>query len=792
MFKNYLLITFRNLLKNKLFIFINVLGIGLAVACCITAYLNWQFNEKWDAYHENAASIYRVQFSHEFQGRVNRYGMAPMPLGNYIKQNIGDVDEVIRLIPRGGDFRFKDELFGTGIAYADSAFFERFTYELLYGNFNDFKDKSKIFIDDQTARKYFGKEDVVGEALTQIIQGKPKEYIVGGVFRKPPINSSFYSETFTLFDNIWEADPGLSESNWKQWNTLFVVINDPSKVGAVTNQLQRYVEPQNLAREDFKIKDYYLQSFIGMGKQSREQNLQEDWLRNGLPSVAIVVPIIMAVFLLLLACFNFTNTSIAVSGKRLKEIGVRKVMGGMRSQMVLQFLGENFLLCIFGMIVGLLFAEFMVPAYDSMWNWLDLSFSYFENWDIIVFLLGLLLITALIAGSYPAFYVTSFEPVSILKGKAKFGGTNIFTRILLGLQFFISLLAIIFSVAFQNNARYQQSYDLGYLSNGVISVWVNNESNFNTYRDALSSNKDIISIAGTKDHVSTAWYNDPVKYEALEREVDIMDISDDYINTMDIKLISGRTFKKDSETDRKESILVTEEFVKEFGWKDDPIGKRIVWADTVQLYVIGVVKDIYARALWDPVQPMMLRYTTPDKYRQLVVKTSPEKTKDINDFMEDTWERVFPNSVYNGRMITESMAETNEINTNIVKMFSFLGFFAILLSVSGLYTLVSLNILKKMKEIGVRKVLGASMGNIARVINLEFVIILSIAGVLGGAAAYFLTDLIMDDIWEYYKKFDVISFSLSIFIMFLVAALAVGFKTISTASLNPTKTLRDE
>ncbi len=792
MFKNYLLITFRNLLKNKLFIFINVLGIGLAVACCITAYLNWSFNERWDAFHENAETVYRVQFRHEFQQRVNNYGMAPMPLGNFVKQNIKDVDNVVRFIPRGGDFRFKDELFGTGIAYADSAFFETFTYELLYGNFNDFKDKSKIFIDDETARKYFGKEDVVGEPLTQIIQGKPKQYIIGGVFRKPPINSSFYSETITLFDNIWEADPSQNESNWKQWNTLFLVINDPAKVQSVTQQLQRYVEPQNLAREDFKIKEYYLQRFKEMGMMSRIDQLQEDWLRNGLPTVAIMVPIIMATFLLLLACFNFTNTSIAVSSKRLKEIGVRKVMGGMRSQMVIQFLGENFLLCIFGLIVGLLIAEFMVPAYDSMWNWLDLSFSYAENWDIIVFLLGLLLITALIAGSYPAFYVTSFEPVSILKGKAKFGGTNVFTRILLGLQFFISLLAIIFSVAFQNNAVYQQNYDLGYLSKGVISVWIGNESDFNTYRDALASNKDIVSIAGTKDHVSTAWYNDPVKYEAVEREVDIMDVGDDYLNTMDVKLISGRAFQKDSETDRKESVLVTEEFVKEFGWKDDPVGKRIVWMDTAQLYVIGVVKNIYARALWQPIQPMMIRYTSPDKYRQLVVKTTPEKTKEINEYMEEKWETVFPNSVYNGRMITESMAETNEINNNIVKMFSFLGFFAILLSVSGLYTLVSLNIIKKMKEIGVRKVLGASVGNIARVINLEFVIILSIAGVLGGAAAYFLTDMIMDDIWEYYKKLDVFSFSISILIMFVVAGLAVGFKTVSTASLNPTKTLRDE
>jgi putative ABC transport system permease protein len=792
MFKNYLLITFRNLLKNKLFIFINVLGIGLAVACCITAYLNWQFNEKWDAVHKNSESIYRVQFNHEFQGRVNQFGIAPMPLGNFVKQNVKDVDEVIRFVTNWGDFRIKDELFATPIAYADSAFFETFTYELLYGNFNDFKDKNTVFIDHETAQRYFGKQDVVGQPLTQIIAGKPKEYVVGGVFKKLPLNSSFDSEVITLFANYWEHATDINESGWAHFNTTFLRINDPSKVSSITQQLQRYVEPQNHAREDLKVHDYFLAGFKGLGANGRASHVQENWLRTGPPPVAITVPIIMATFLLLLACFNFTNTSIAVSSKRLKEIGVRKVMGGMRSQMILQFLGENFLLCFFGLVVGLLIAEFMVPAYDSMWTWLDLSFTYTENWGIILFLLGLLFVTALIAGSYPAFYVTSFEPVSILKGKAKFGGTNIFTRVLLGLQFFISLLAIIFSVAFQGNAVYQRNYDLGYLSNGVISVWIGNESDFNTYRDALSSNKDILSIAGTKDHVSTSWYHDPVKHESIERKVDIMDVGDDYLNTMDIKLVSGRVFKKDSETDRKESVLVTEEFIREFGWKDDPLGKRLIWHDSVQLYIVGVVKNIYARALWEPIQPMMIRYTSPNNYRQLVVKTSPEKIVEINEFMEEKWEDVFTNSVYNGRMITESLAETLQINDNIVKMFSFLGFFAVLLSVSGLYTLVSLNIIKKMKEIGVRKVLGASVANIARVINLEFVIILSIAGLLGGVAAYFLTDMIMAGIWEYYKKLDMFSFAISIAIMFLVAGLAVGFKTVTTASLNPTKTLRDE
>jgi ABC-type antimicrobial peptide transport system permease subunit len=208
--------------------------------------------------------------------------------------------------------------------------------------------------------------------------------------------------------------------------------------------------------------------------------------------------------------------------------------------------------------------------------------------------------------------------------------------------------------------------------------------------------------------------------------------------------------------------------------------------------VIGVVKNVYARALWQPIKPLMIRYTTPDKYQQIIVSTAPENMKAVNEFMEQKWKEVFPNSVYNGQLIDEEMAETLDINNNIVKMFGFLGFFAILLSTTGLYTLVSLNIIKKMKEIGVRKVLGASVANIARVINLEFIIILFVAGLIGGGLGYFATDFLMDSIWEYYKKLNIVSFSVSIAIMFLIAALAVSLKTVKTASINPVNTLRDE
>lgn len=800
MIKNYLLITLRSLVKNKLFILINVLGMGIAIACCVVAYVNWEFAADWDKTQLNAKKIYRVQFHREFQGRNERYGMAPMPLGNYIKQNVKEVSKVVRYVSSYSDIRIGEEVFGTMVVFVDSAFFDLFTYELKYGTFSAFYDKSKVLISDEVALKYFNEENVVGRTITQIVLGqdgvrRPKEFEIGGVFKQLPHNSSFRFDIATQFDNFWDInlDPLNSEDSWKRWNTLFLQIDNPAQASLVEQQLQNYIEPQNQAREDFKITSYYLENFDGMMKRNRANpRVSNDWLRGGIPNEAITVPGIMAAMLLLLACFNFTNTSIAISSRRLKEIGIRKVMGGMRSQLIFQFLGENLILCVLGLVAGLVMAEWLVPAYDSLWPWLELKLVYAENLGFLSFLFGLLILTALIAGGYPSFYVTSFEPVSILKGKAKFGGTNWFTRILLGGQFVISLLSIIMGVAFYQNGEYQRNYDLGFATHGAISVWVNNEGAYNTYRDALSTNKDIELIAGTRHHIANSWYNDPVKYESIEREVDIFDIGDNYFEVMDMKLVAGRNFLKDSETDRKESVLVTEELVKQFGWTDNPIGKRLVWMDTVQLYVIGVVKNIYARALWEPIEPLMIRYAAPAQYQQVVIKTDPRKMATVNEFMEKKWKEVFPNTVYNGQMIDQELQESNDINKNIVTMFGFLGFFAALMTGIGMFSLVSLNIVKKMKEIGVRKVLGASLFNIARVINFEFVINLGIATIIGGTLGYLMADSLMDSIWEYYLKLGVVTLMISVAAMVCIALAAVGYKTVSTASLNPTKTLRDE
>jgi ABC-type antimicrobial peptide transport system permease subunit len=786
-------------MKNKLFILINVFGMGIAIACCVVAYVNLDYYLKWDNSYGNTENIYRVQFLREFQNSTERYGVSPIPLRSFVKQNIKGISQTSRYHSTYSDIRIGNEVYGTKMAFADSSFFDLFEFELKYGAFENFSEPGKIFISDAVALKYFNKEEAIGEPFTQIILGndgvrRPKEFIVGGVFKMKPWNSSFNFQVITLFDNFWDVnlDADLNEMSWEGFTgALFLQVDNPSDVSSITSQLQQFVQPQNKAREDFKITAYYLQPFANMMKQNRGSRVFDNFLGT-VPAEAFTVPAIMAFLLLLLACFNFTNTSIAISSKRLKEIGVRKVMGGQRHQLIFQFLGENLILCFFGLLVGLVMADWLVPAYDSLWPWLELKLSYTESAGFILFLIGLLVVTAIIAGSYPSFYITSYEPVSVLKGTVKFGGTNWFTRMLLGGQFVISLLAVIMSIAFYNNGKYQQAYDLGFAKSGVISAAISDEGSFNTYRDALVENKNISMISGTKNHIGTSYYRSPVKYESVMREVDIIDIGDDYFDAMEMSLLDGRHFESNSETDRKESIIVTEEFVKVFGWKDDPIGKRIVLNDTIQLYVVGVAKNVYNQALFAPVKPLIIRYVLPNEYEQLIVSTNSENMMAVNVFMEKKWKEVFPNSQYNGRLMDAVLQESNNINKNVVTMFGFLGFFALLMTGIGLYTLVSLNIIKKMKQIGVRKVLGASIFNIVWTINLEFIINLTISIAIGGALGYITANALMDSVWEYYLKLNFAGLSICILAMILVVAIAVGQKAFNAAALNPTEVLRNE
>jgi ABC-type antimicrobial peptide transport system permease subunit len=794
MIKNHLLITIRSMMKNKLFIIINVLGMGISIACCIVGYFAYEYDSTFDAIHKNHDKVYRVGAIREFENTLTRFAYVPFPLGEVVDKTFQDVELSARYYDSYSNFKRDNDLFPANIAYVDPDFFQLFSFDFVGGNPSELKDKTSVFISTGMAVRLFGATDAaLGKTITQVYGTDLKEVKVAGVFREPPMNSSFYREggsAYLNFDNYKDEHKDVQEDDWRGENTLFVQITDPNRLTNVYQHLQPYLKNNNKVREDFQLKEFVLSPLTTMAGGDRAENVYgSTWVAP--PFSAIIGSMVMGILILLIACFNLTNTSIAISSRRLKEIGIRKVMGSMRAQLIAQFIGETLFICFLALILGLGLADILIQGWNSMWDFMQLTPHYLDSPAFFAFLIGMLIFTAILAGSYPAFYVSKFEPISILKGKLKFGGTNYFTRILLGLQFAISLIAIVSAIGFVQNARYQRDYDLGFDIRGSVVAYLSNQSEFDTYRNSLNSNPSILSMAGCRSGVFSNRNHEPVKFESRQTEVDIIEVGDNYLHTMDLELLEGRDFRKDSETDQRESVIITEKMAKLFGW-DKPLGKELIWKDTTKLYVVGVIKDVYTMGLWREMEPLMIRYILPSQYTQIAVSARAENVSAVNKFMNDEWNKVFPNRLYNGRMLVSDLVEVNQVNTNIAFMYTFLGVIAMMLSATGLFTLVSLNIIKRMKEIGVRKVLGASVSNITRIVNTEFVIILSVASILGSWAGYSLTNSLMNSIWKYYQGVNSITVVVSIALLFLISIGTIGYKVFSVANMNPVSTLRDE
>ena len=793
MLLNYLRLTLRTFLKNKVAFFINLLGMSIALGCCITAYVNYEYNTDFDTQQKNAANIYRIGFWQTTEKKPVPYGVCPMPVGNLISENLKDDEVVLKYVSKRGQFRIGDEIFEREFVYTPSAFTKIFTVELLSGSLS-LDNKAHVLISDKLAFNYYGTTDVVGKPLTQIISGELREYEIGGVYKAFDSNSSFRFDVLTSYENYF-SDPEQKskvEDDWSRWSTTFLYVKDKSTITAITKQLQQYTKIQNDARPDLKASEFYIESFVGMAARATRERNQGHWFNQAMPPAAVIAPFAMAGFLLLVACFNFMNNAIAVAGNRLKEIGIRKVIGGRRKELIIQFLSETMFFCLLSLGIGLVLAEYLTDGWNSMWGGIEIGIHYRDNIPFFIVLFVLMVFTALLSGGYPAFYVSAFKPIQILRGTTRFGGANWLTKSLLVFQFSISLAAVIFALAFYFNSKFQKEYDLGYSWRSVIQVPIE-PAQYDQLKNELAANPSIQSIGGSQHHIYTSSYKASAKNEKQkEKEIDLLNIGDDYFETVNVRIVNGRKFQKDQASDVKESIIVNEEFLRTFELGNNPIGKRILINDSIPVYVVGVVKDVYLRALFQPLTPLAFRYAPKTDYRYLVASTDPGQLATVNSQIRESWKKIFPNTLYPGRLMEHDMVMALEHFDSVVILYTFLGLVAIIMSVSGLYSLVSLNLQKRTKELGIRKILGAPLQHIVIQSSKLFLIIMMISFVVGSLLGSVMVNGLMGSIWEYYVAINFTVLSLAIIILFTIAIATIGYKIRKVAITNPVDSLRYE
>lgn len=794
MLRNFLVITFRNFLKNKTFVIVNVMGLGIALACCIIAWYNYSFNADFDNFHTQKEIIYKISITREVNDRQQAYGITPLSLAPAIGNSINGVDHIVRITYDMISVRFEDNIFSKRMVFADSNFFDVFDLTMIEGDENSIREKRNVIISKEFAGICFGNQKPMGKLVKVYADnGTERSFIVTGIFEDIPENSSMQMDLLCQMDNYVEMNE-IEEHSWNEWiAATFLLIPDKTKVRTIEEQLGRFVTIQNDMKKDWLISSYYIERFKDIPNTGRD--IWSNWLFEGLHPAALITPSVMAILLLLLACLNFTNTALAISSRRLKEIGLRKVFGGIRSQTMLQFLGENIILCFIALLVSLLIGYWLIDAYSDMWEYMTLKMNLSDGIGIWIFLVIMLLVTGIAAGAYPAFYVSRFNPIIVLKGNVKFSGGGLFSKILLVLQFVLAISGIVSAVIFTQNAYFQNSLYLGYEKDKVIAVPITDNSKLEIFKNSIAQIPQILSIGQSEEHIGWGSYKRTLKWgEEKEHEVRGFDIGKGYFETMGLELIAGRYFDQDFlESERGTAIIVNEKFLEDFNWDaETALGQRVKENDTIDLKIVGVIKNFYPYGFWAKIGPTMLKLGKKDQMRMLVVKANEKNLKELNESMQSHWEEVIPNLVYPGFFQTETLAEAKDINNQIRKIFLFLAIVAVILSLVGLYTLVSLKIIKKTKEIGIRKVLGAPIFHLIKLINRDFAIILMIASILGSAMGYYLSDMLMASIWSVYMEPTILSFIIPVVFLFIVAAVTLSGKVYRAATRNPVDSIKYE
>lgn len=790
MFRNYLLVTLRNLYKNKIYALINILGLGLALAICIVAYFNHMFGYDFDRSYENFEEIYRVTSNRQMQDRDQEFGIIPAPLGPEILKELPAVKRAARAMVSYSPVKVGIENFNRRVTYVDPDFLEIFSFQIVSGNQQGLLDPNNVLISEEMATALYGREDPTGQPVT-IFNDESQEftYTIAGVFRDLPQNSSFRIDILTHIENfltMWS----IQDVNWGQFaRLLFLQVPDPDAIPLIKQELNQYIPVQNRANESFTITGFNLVPLKEVNKRSRDT--WNNTLYPGLHPAAVVAPMVMALMMLLIASFNFTNTAIASAGKRLMEIGIRKMVGGERKQLLVQFLIENYIVVFFALLVGIAGATILVPAYGSMWEYMTLTLSFSQYPGFWLFLLLLLLLTGFLAGSYPALYISSFRPLKILQSRTRLGKGGPLAKGLLGFQFTISVVSVVMGVIFTQNAVYQETLDLGYARKELIVVRLQ-PKDYTTYYEAIIQDPRIISAAGTQEHIGYGRYRRTIEDEDQELEVDAMDVGPRYLQTMGLTVLDGRIFDLERvEADRDISIVVNQTMVNAFGW-ENPVGRQVRMNDTIMYRVIGVVKDFYTAGMWAKIEPMMIKLPAEDRYFAMAVRAHSSDLPEVLKFLRETWTKMIPNYPFEGIYQEDTLEEEKAINRSIKQLNIFLAMAATILSMIGLYTLVSLSIMNRTKEIGIRKVMGSPVPRIWLVLSKSFLINLAISSLIGCVGGYYLSLMLLDSIWDYWLDITAGIYIYSVLIILLATALTITGKVYKAALQNPVSCLRYE
>ncbi len=798
MFKNYFTVAFRTLRRNKIYSVINIAGLSLGLASAMLIILYVKDEVSYDRFHAGVNNIYRVVTDNsDKDGNRRKDGNTGYLQGPKFKENVPGIQTFVRVQSGAEDMKTGDEVHSQDLLYVDSSFFSVFTFPLIHGVANTcLKNPQSIVISETLAKKQFGTANAVGKVIMLKGDSAFEPYQVTAVAKKAPQNSSIQFDVLLPF-KVPAGEGADSEAWFNFFLNTFVVVNTNASVQQVQQQMQKfYLEDSKEALKSITEKfgdvvgtsNYMLQPYTAM-HMSTELPAQNGLSNASNPMYSYILSGI-ALFILFIACINFVNLTIARSVKRAKEIGIRKVIGGERKQLIFQFLGESFLLCFIAFGFALLLVWTVLPVFNDLSN-KALAIAYLFDVKLVTGYVALFIITGLLAGFYPALILSSYDPVKTLYSRFMLGGKNYLQKSLVVLQFALASFLIIATFTIYAQFNYLTTEKLGYDDSNLVIIRKENLklSEAELLKTELLKNPEIQSVApknGGNWGTAAKVNGDSIIQFAYET------VNESYLPTMKIPLVQGRNFSTDFPSDSSNSVLVNESFVKKAGWKN-PIGQVVdFWYRENEKYkVVGVVKDYHFQSLNQKIGPQLFTMKPGNGLGMAFIKIKPNSETASLRHIAATFKKMFPFTPYSFTFKDQANIKEYEAEAKWKQIMLFSATLTIFISCIGLFGLTVLSAEKRTKEIGIRKVLGASVNNVVTILSKDFVKLVLIALIISIPLAWMAANKWLQN-YPYKISLSWPMFALAGSLVIVIALITVSFQAFKAAVANPVKSLRTE
>lgn len=796
MLRNIFKIAIRSILKDKSYSAINILGLTIGITCSLFLLMYILDEVSYDRYHTNADNVYRIVSNVKEPDDAFTWAFVQAPLGAELQDNYPEVENAVRFFPtqrtlyKNGETEFYEEDF----FLTDSTVFEMFSYEFLAGDpKTSLQEPFNIVLTQSVAKKYFGEDLALGQSL-QNQQGET--FKITGVIKDVPLNSHF------RFNALISKSTRPQFTNSQSWGGfgVFTYIQLPAgydltKMYASFDKIIKEKVNPIFAEAGIKVQ-YQLQRITDIHLYSKIQDEAE----SGGDISYIYIFGAVAAFMLVIACINYMNLATARSANRAKEVGIRKVMGSQRGQLIAQFIAESVVLALTALVFSLILIYALLPVFNEIAN-KQLQFGEITQPIILASLFGIVVFVGVVGGSYPAFYLSGFNPVTVLKGKLAVKGASVFFRkSLVVIQFSISVFMLISTLIVFDQLSYMRNKDLGFDKSHVLRLSLSRETIGNApvlaERLRQASGVDNVGRANTAPGQGIGkllMQVDDNEGKLVNRGVDLFVADYDFIQTLGMEIVQGRDFSRDIPSDTTFAVLVNESMVKRMAW-DNPIGKRFVLDGQngpLEKKVVGVIKDYHQNSLYDAIEPLMIMRG--DQLRFVFVKTKEGDVKESLASIEKIWKEVYPNAPFEYHFLDQdfdSQYKADEKRSTIFTAFSGLTIFIACL---GLLGLAAFTTQQRTKEIGIRKIVGASVVGLVTLVSKEFFLLVGIGLVLAFPVAWYFTDTWLQNFaYRIDLKGEWITFILSASLAFVITMVTVGYHVLRAAIANPVKSLRDE